>query len=773
MKTPLFAALLFLSTTVAGAAGPEYNPREDTMEKDSVWKLETQDVVVRSSAKETNELRNVPGAVSLITPAQINSRGIESIKDVSILVPNLFIPDYGSKMTTPIYLRGIGTRSSGQSVGMYVDNIPYMEKSSFDFEFMDIQRIEVLRGPQGTLYGRNAMGGIINVYTLSPFDYQGHKISLGAGNYGQWHTKLSKYAKLSDKVGLSVAGYWEKEGGYFRNEYTGEKVDDSQSAGGRVKLEYHVNPRLKAILAMSYDYTDQGAYPYGFYDKQTGKISKVNFNDRGSYLRNMTNNSLRFEYNTDKILFTSNTGYQYLRDNMWMDQDFTPRSIFTINQRQRQNSVNQEFTVRSTTDKNYQWSVGTFGFYNHMNTRGDVTFKEDGVRDILQEVFNSVMPSTVQMNILDTELLNPGTYKTPEYGAAIFHQSTFKNLFTDGLSLTLGMRFDYEKQSLRYDTEMAMNAQMVINMPTMPFPITQEGTMGKHYAGKSSQDFFQWLPKIALNYECSENIMTYFTVSKGYKAGGYNNQMFSQIVQDSLKTIRGFGDVERQELSGENVKNALAFKPEITWNYEIGTRGQFFDNRLTGELALFYMDVKDVQLTQFINGGSGRILTNAGRGQSYGVEVSLTYRPLNGLSFTGNYGYTHATFRKYDLGTDTDGENVNYKGNYIPYIPRHTFSVGASYALNLPGKWVEQMTFAAQYSGAGKMFWTEANDISQKFYGTLNAKIGARHDFVRLELWARNILNKEYGSFYFESFGNSFVQKGKPFTCGANLVFAF
>ena len=195
------AILLTLGGATAGttAGGREAEPIDSVGRR-----VEADEIVVRSSGKETNDLWNVPEAVSLITPLKIANRQIESVKDLSAFVPNLFIPDYGSKMTTPVYLRGVGARSSGQSVGMYVDNIPYMDKSTFDFEFLDIQRIEVLRGPQGTLYGRNAMGGIINVYTLSPLEYQGHKISIGGGNHGTWNARVSKLARFGDRVGLSV-----------------------------------------------------------------------------------------------------------------------------------------------------------------------------------------------------------------------------------------------------------------------------------------------------------------------------------------------------------------------------------------------------------------------------------------------------------------------------------------------------------------------------------------------------------------------------------------
>lgn len=741
---------------------------------DSLRTWAAEEVVVRSSAKETNDLRRLPAAVSLVTPAKINNRQIESIKDLSAFVPNLFIPDYGSKLTTPVYLRGIGARSSGQSIGMYVDNIPYMDKSTFDFEFMDLQRIEVLRGPQGTLYGRNAMGGIINVYTLSPFEYQGHRISIGGGNYGTWSAKVSKLARFGENVGLSVGAYYDREGGYFRNVYTGRKVDDGQSAGGRLKLEWKVNPRLRAMLASSFDFTDQGAFAYGLYDKETLRIAPVDYNDRGSYLRRMSNNSVRFEYRTDRLLLTSNTGYQWLDDDMRMDQDFTSASIFTINQRQRQHSVNQEIALRSVDPSRcYQWSVGAFAFYNHLTTDGDVLFKEDGIRTILQPVFDAIqMP--VALTIRDSEIPNPGRYRTPAVGAALFHQSTFNDLLTEGLSLTLGMRLDYEKQYLRYNTSMGIDLLATNRpggIPMLP-PAGVEMPIEKTLTGRDDQQFLQWLPKISLKYECTPEVMTYLTVAKGYKAGGYNIQMFSEVIQDSLRSARPGGTATAAETPG-SIRNALAYKPEQTWNYELGTRGTFWEGQLDAELALFLMDIRDVQLTQFVNGGSGRILTNAGRGLSYGVEVSLGLRPVRNLNIDLNYGFTHATFRDYDGGTNASGERVDYRGRFIPYVPQHTFSVGAAYTLNLPGRWVNQMTFAAQYTGAGRIFWNEANDVRQRFYGLLNAKLSFRHEFVRLELWGRNLLNTTYGAFYFESFGRSFIQRGKPLTYGANLVFAF
>lgn len=724
------------------------------------WAQNIDQVVVRGSTKETNNPWKVPSSVTLLTPAKVQQNGVVSIKGLSSLIPNMYIPDYGSRMTSAIYLRGVGARSSGQSVGFYVDNIPVMDKSGFDFDMTDVQRIEVLRGPQGTLYGRNAMGGIINLYTLSPMSYQGTRAQIGVSNYDGYMIRASHYAKFSDRVALAVGAKYKAQGGYFPNRTTGLRADAENSAGANLKLEWRMVPDLMMTLTSSYDYTHQGAFPYGLYDKESGRVADVSFNETGSYLRNMSSTGLRFEYTTPWFVLSSNTGCQYLKDDMKMDQDFTELSIFTINQRQKQHAINQEFAIRSNTNRNYQWSFGAFAFYNDMTTDGDVEFGADGVRTVLQPIFDHMPAPAPRMTITDSSIPNPGTYKTPSAGVALFHQSTFNNLFTRGLSLTVGVRADFERQFLDYNTSLTMNFEPIQMGPSMP-PIS---SMSKTLEGVLNQDALQILPKAALKYECSENVMTYLTASKGHKTGGYNVQMFSEVIQKAINPMAKPIDISQ----------VAAYRPEITWNYEVGTRFSFFNSRFTGDVALFYMDIRDVQLTKFVEGGSGRVLSNAGEGRSCGAEVALCVNAAQGLNFDVNYGFTHASFSKYDGGTDkTTGQQIDYSGNFIPYTPRHTLSLGVNYQYDFLDSWVSNCGFGVSASGAGRIYWNESNDIYQPFYALLNARAWVSHKRFTLELWGRNLLNQNYGAFYFESFGKAFVQRGKPTTAGLSLQMEF
>lgn len=409
------------------------------------------EVIITSSTKETNDLRTLPGAISILSPQAIAARQIDALKDISAFVPNLYMPDYGSKMTSAIYIRGIGARSSGQSIGLYVDNVPYLDKSAFDFELNDIQRIEVLRGPQGTLYGRNAMGGIVNIYTLSPLDYQGTKVSMSMGNYGTAQAKVSQYSKLGENIGISLSGYYDRNDGFFINEYNGSKADKEESAGGRFKLDWHITDHLKAQYAFNYDYVTQKAFPYGKYDPQTGTVQPIRINDPSSYWRRTLNNSLYLEWKTNRFILSSTTAYQYLRDDMKMDQDYTERSVFTLHQKQKQYAWSEELAIKSNTKSNYQWSFGAYGFYNSLNTDGPVVFKKDGLTGILQKAFDDILannPRAPKLTVQGDELNQiyfPGNFDTPTHGFAAFHQSTYNNLFVEGLSITAGIRLDYER----------------------------------------------------------------------------------------------------------------------------------------------------------------------------------------------------------------------------------------------------------------------------------------------------------------------------------------
>ena len=778
---------------------------EDVNPQDTLKIYYLDEFVITSSVKETNNLKNMPNAVSVVTPQQLQDTQIESLPDLSSYIPNFFIPTYGSKVSTPIYIRGIGARLGSQTVSMYVDNVPSFNPSAFDFEFQDIQRIEVLRGAQGTLYGRNAIGGIINLYTLSPLSYQGTRLKLSGGNYGQLSVMGSNYSKISDNFGVSAAAYYKRDDGFFMNSYTKEKVDDSENAGARLKFEWQATPNFKALLFSNYDYVTGGAFPYMHIDSTAS-----NFNEPSSYDRHLVTNGLSLDWQRNGYSIHSTTGYQYLKDDMRMDQDYTPKSVFSINQFQEQHSLSQELTFKSATTSRYSWVVGAFGFYDKRTIDTPVAIKEDGMVAMQGhlDVAMQRMGAPLRIVYANDRIDLPGIYTKPSKGLALFHQSTLNNLFDlKGLSATIGMRFDYEHAGIDFSTESDggdVNLQFQIPNRPMPPRFVEGDTL---IEGSFTRDFGQFLPKFALKYEFSPTSVIYLSASKGYKTGGYNEQVFSEVLQNALSA-----SIMKNAMSGmppgmfpggnpgsgagnaqvPSLEEMLSYDPETSWTYELGGRYELLNNKLSLTYALFYSRVNDIQIIKLTRQGtSGRTVENAGKSKSKGFELSLKYSPLRNLSFFGDYGFADARFSNYEFDSgekDNNGNPVmtNYNGNYIPFAPQHTLSLGTGYVHNFRyGAFIERVVANVQFSGVGKIYWTESNtddngeELYQPFYGTVNGSISAEKGAFDLELWGKNIFNTKYHSFLFEASDmatgvvNKFVQNGYPARLGATIRYTF
>lgn len=790
------------------------------VEKDTLKVVDIEEVVVIATPKENRKLRELPVATTLLSQKDMQANQVQSVKNLTGIVPNLFIPDYGSKLVTSVYIRGIGSRINTPAVGVYVDNIPYIDKSAFDFNFCDIERIDVLRGPQGTLYGRNTMGGLIKVHTKSPFTYQGTDVRLSAATYNNYKASLTHYHRVSDQFAFSTGGFYEYTGGFFRNQgRNNERIDRSNAGGGRFRGIYLPSDNLKIDLSLSYEYSDQGGYPYyytgitpsaeaaGKTEDRSEYIGKISYNDRSNYRRGLFNTGVNIEYQATNFILSAVTGFQNLKDRMFLDQDFTERDIFNIEQKQRVNTISEEIVMKSKPDKRWQWATGAFGFYQWLHTTGPVLFKEEGVKTMIEDNANkgfggsSGGPMTMGMTLHNPTLSVGGTFDTPTLSGALYHQSTFNHLFIEGLSVTAGLRLDYEKISMKYNSiSTPVDFTFLLKTPPMgpgrpSMTLTDKMQAPTSFVGELSTNYVQLLPKFAIQYEWNKKNNVYATVTRGYRSGGYNIQMFSDLSQTGMSRSMMLAIMESPQL-GKNpnpqisgmfeqmlatripqepdVKTATTYKPEYSWNYELGSHLTLCEGKLWADLALFYMDTRDQQLSQFAASGLGRVTINAGKSHSYGAEATLRASLTKELSLNASYGYTYATFTDYVIRqADKEGnltEKVNYNGNYVPFVPKHTFNIGGEYAITCsPHSAFDRVVFQANYNAAGRIYWTEQNDVSQAFYGTLNWRTNLEIGNAMISFWARNFLNKDYAAFYFETMSKGFMQKGRPAQFGIDL----
>ena len=781
-KIVFLSFFLSISGLIYGAE-PKMGDSE-IVQKDTLYTEFLRDVVVLSTIKETNSLRFLPASVSVFSQKNLDALQVSSFKDLSAIVPNYYAANYGSRMTAPIYIRGVGARSGNQTVSMYVDNIPYFNTTSFDTELYDIQRVEVLRGTQGTLYGRNAMGGIMNVYTYSPLDYQGTIARIGGGSYGLFNTNISHYSKLNNTMGIAVSGYYKRHDGYYRNSFDNKnkKIDFMDNAGFRAKYAWNIQPDLMLNFTTSFDFLDQGAFPY-----EDIKEGKIDFNSDAYYKRKLFTNGLSLKYRGDGFEVNSITGYQYLNDEMNMDQDYTPKSYFYINQRQKQNSISQEFTIKSTNSSNYQWSGGLYGFYDYLHTTPPVYMMQDGIQEhILDNMTANIPPALgMQFGFEEDQLDLDGNYKQPTYGLAAFHQSTYNNLLIEGLSATAGLRLDYEKTKLDYVSNVDA-ATMKIKLPPMMGGREIAVPGDTAVIGKADKDFLELLPRFLLKYEVDYGTYFYASASKGYKTGGHNIQGFADILQSAMK-YRLMSQVppQAQGMMGAlpdpiDVEKLITYKPEYSWNYEFGGEIAIVKDMLTTNFSLFYVDIKDVQLTRFVAEMGGRSIVNGGKARSMGGELSLKVRPCKGFFLYGTYGFADAEFKDYITTEKVDGDyvEVDYSDNKIPFAPRSTFSIGGTVEVDLKGKsFLDMITLDCNYAGVDKIYWNEANSHSQGFYGTMNAKLQLQKGIFTVEAWGKNILDRRYHAFQFSSGTDDdlryYGQRALPATFGGALKIAF
>ncbi len=456
MKKSLFSAKKYTLYIIAAlSALPAQAARETPVEtEDSVRTRDIDEIVVVSSSKESTTLRRQPAAVSLLGAQDLADRQIKSVKGASALVPNFYMPDYGSRLTSAVYIRGIGSRMNTPAVGLYVDGIPSIDKSAYDFRFLDVERLDVLRGPQATLYGRNAMGGLVRIHTADPLKKgSGFEMKVGGAMHGGGtNASFASYCKPTRKFAFSLGGYAEEKEGFFDNQTTGDEADGGRDYGVKTRMVILPAAHLRIDLTAAYTYSKEGACPY-YYEGSTtdvelypAAVGLISSNRPSHYKRNLFNSGINVRWNADKFTLTSTTGYQYLNDELFMDQDFIAADIFSLTQRQKMNVVSEELTLNGKTGQHWEWTTGAFFMHQDLETQCPIDFYGDGV-DFLNgrfaDVFSAIpMMSAARLSLTDAELPFRSKMRTPATNAALFHQSMLKDLLVKGLSLTLAVRED-------------------------------------------------------------------------------------------------------------------------------------------------------------------------------------------------------------------------------------------------------------------------------------------------------------------------------------------
>lgn len=464
-------ALLFAALSLNAATG--INPDSSANKN-----VPLDEIVVTDFKQNKRNLTST--AVSTINVQQLHNQQIVNLKELTAIMPNFYMPDYGSYANTPVYIRGIGTKSKGSAVGFYVDGVPHFESSAFNIDLSDIAAVNVFRGPQGTLYGRNTIAGIINVYTHNPLDYQRTRIKVGYGRYNDFIAQASNYAKISEKFGISTAASYHHNDGMFTNHFLNEKADKLNEGEGRIGLYWRPTTNWLLHLNSTLTYSEQNGYPYAPYDIVKDELLPISYNRNSTYRRLISSTGLNAQYENNHISFNSQTSYQFIKSHQGLDQDFTPQDVYFVDNSYHQNMLSQELTLKSNDKGRYQWIIGLFGMLLHSNQFAETSY-------------------------FTRDFSTPTTYKNPTAGYAIYHQSSY-NIWR-GMSATVGLRFDYEHAKTTYNQDKT----------TLSTGVT---THAKDFV--SSASFRQFTPKFTLQYLTNKNNLYYISITRGYKPGGFN-----------------------------------------------------------------------------------------------------------------------------------------------------------------------------------------------------------------------------------------------------------
>lgn len=676
------------------------------------------DEVVVAAEKSEERAQHIPSSITTFNTRQVSEFRLWNINQVSGIVPNLYSANPGDYRNVTS-IRGITTTSYEQAVATYVDGVNQFNLDTYIPQLFDVERIEILRGPQGTLYGRNAMGGVINIITRKPQNRTEAYTELSAGNFGQQRYGAAvRVPLIKDKLFFGAGGLYDQRKGYYTNQFTGEDFDRQKQLTGNYYLRYYPTPGFYAVLNVKHQ-NNRNNGPFALAPDKTSALEnpfEVNQNATTTMQDDNFNASLSLHGAPKAFRISSQTAWQsnYRIYRRPIDGDFSPLDAISIvnNYGRDLNRVKvftQEFRLQSHEGRKLHWTGGAFFFMQDNPTRQGTRFGADAP---LLGIPNG-----------NFTLINTNTGRNT--GAALYGQVSFP--LAGNLELTAGLRYDREHRRLTVGGAFQPDGGP-------EFPVLEDST--------GQDNFSAFSPKLGMSYRLSADQQLYVSFSRGYRAGGL--------------TPLG-SDPSQPPLS--------AFDPEYSNNIELGWKSLLWDQKLRLNAAIFYSFVRNVQVPTLVLPDAITIVQNAGKLDSKGAELELVATPLRGLEVFLNAGFTDASYRS--LSIAKDGAMVNFDGNKQIFTPSYTGLLAGQYTLPLDKEARSRVSVRLEWVRLGRQYFDLANSISQEAYGLLNARAGFSTGHAEIFVWARNIGDRKYIAYAYD-FGGAHL--GNPRSIGATLV---
>jgi len=678
------------------------------------------DIVV-TARRRAESLQDVPVSVTAFDQTQLEVSGIKSLRDMSRLMPGVQFTERGS-LSTQLTIRGVGgdSRNIGieAGVGMYLDGVYIPRTSGYNADLAEIAQVEVLRGPQGTLFGKNTIGGVINITTREPSETLEGSVYASYGNYNAFRTQTSLSGPLSDTLfaKLTVATF--DRDGYIHNIFNDQDVNDENRRGARAQIVFKPSEELK--IKLNADVTrdrrtvlqtqmDSGVGAAASY--YTGNRFEANSDRPNGDKRNMWGSDLTAEYSLpNDMVLASISAYRKINVTVSSDIDQLPINLFNSDPlTDFVQMASQEFRITSPGDGPFRY-VGGLYYYHQRGTAQ-------------RQIFIG--------GSLANGAINRAKAITNSYAAYINADYDLLPLLT----VNGGLRYTYEKKTGDY---------LQIRGPVLSYDFDDLRRSDKNVSWTGS-----------LTYKPSRALTLYATASKGFKSGGFN-----------LDTIGAANLVARD----------LIFGPESVVNYEAGIKGQLFDRILRYSLSVFRMDYSDKQVAQLVSTGASTVssvqVTNAGKARIKGFEFETTLRPVSGLTMSANASYLDAKYTRFDYASIGVAVPVSYAGNRVEFTP--DWMVGGQAEYRFPAG-AGEIFLVGNVTYTGDMF-LQAEALPkyrESGYTLVDARVGYEVGDLMVSLWGKNLTKQDYRTYARVFGGLDQAVWGEPRTYGAELRYRF
>lgn len=680
------------------------------------------EVIVTGAVKQEIPLLKVPFSITQLNELETKSLRLWNVRDMSALSANVYAVNAGAAEGINFSIRGIGALNFDPSVVTYIDGVNQFDiYNNLDF-LHNIASIEILKGPQGTLFGRNAMGGVINITSKQPDNVLRAEVESTFGNFNlQRYNFFLGGPIIKDKLFFTLGGLFADRDGYFTNTFDGSNFDNTRNGGGTLSLKYQVSDNWSlTLMGKRYERRIDGYLPFAANDSLAFANPFETQQDAvGKTKNNQNQAALTARYTGNKLNFTTVFAYQdrdYVLENV--DVDFTAADFNTYSLGMRGISNNNHVLTNELTFSNpagseqFKWIAGSYAFWQDAPANDIIRSGEDAV----------VIDPTAPNQIIG---LRDGTNR----GIALFGQITYRP--TEKIELSGGIRYDYEKRELTSQTDFAQG-------DNPPITISPEQTR--------ETDFSAFSPRVSISWFASENINLYASYTRGYRVGGINPT---------------------------DNPDFIGYDPETSDNFEVGVKKDLVDKKLHLGFSTFYINRANIQSSVFEPGSNGlRFATlSNGDGRNIGFEINTGYLLLKGLRLRYDFGYLEAKYTRLEAPDYTTGDNRTLKNKTVIQSPEFTSNLAISYVrpFEVRSQYLTINAYA-QLTTIGEQFFDFDNEISQSAYTLLNTRIGASMKGIGLYFWAQNLTDERYLAFL-PFTGSAVSLLGNPRTYGLSMSY--